>query len=190
MAVTSEMLPLGTVAPDFTLPDPAGALHSLDDIAEGAPGLLVAFLCNHCPYVKHVAPKLAHLATGWQERGLIVVAVSSNDVENYPEDSPELMAVEIVERGYTFPYLYDERQTVARAYHAACTPDFFLFDGDRRLVYRGQFDDSRPKNDLEVTGADLDAAVNALLTGRSLDGLDQWPSMGCGIKWKPGTEPH
>ena len=189
MAVASEMLSLGTVAPDFALPDPGGVVHTLDGITGEAPAVLVAFLCNHCPYVKHVAPKLAQLATGWQERGLAVVAVSSNDVENYPEDAPEHMATEIVERGYTFPYLYDESQDVARAYHAACTPDFFLFDGDRRLVYRGQFDDSRPKNDLPVTGADLDAAVDALLSGRSLDGLDQWPSLGCGIKWKPGTEP-
>jgi len=190
MAVTSEMLELGTLAPPFTLPDPTGTTHSLDDLAAGAPGTLVMFLCNHCPYVKHVAAKLAHLATGWQQRGLAVVAISSNDIENYPEDSPELMAAEIVERGYPFPYLYDESQDVARAYHAACTPDFFLFDGQRRLVYRGQFDDSRPKNDLPVTGADLDRAVDALLAARSLDGLDQWPSMGCGIKWKPGTEPR
>ena len=189
MAVASEMLPLGTVAPDFALPDPGGAVHTLDGIASEAPGLLVAFLCNHCPYVKNVAPKLAQLATGWQELGLAVVAISSNDVENYPEDSPEHMATEIVERGYTFPYLYDESQDVARAYHAACTPDFFLFDGERRLVYRGQFDDSRPKNDLPVTGADLDVAVDALLSGRSLDGLDQWPSLGCGIKWKADNEP-
>ena len=189
MAVTSEMLDLGTLAPDFALPDPAGVTHSLDAIAEGAKATLVMFLCNHCPYVKHIAPKLAHLATGWQAQGLAVVAISSNDVENYPDDSPEMMAAEIVERGYTFPYLYDETQDVARAYHAACTPDFFLFDAERRLVYRGQFDESRPKNDLRVTGADLDAAVDALLSGRSLDGVDQWPSMGCGIKWKPGNEP-
>lgn len=190
MAVTSEMLALGTSAPHFTLPDPAGAPHSLDDIAEGARGALVAFLCNHCPYVKHVAPKLAQLATGWQQRGLAVVAISSNDVEHYPEDSPERMATEIVDRGYTFPYLYDETQDVARAYHAACTPDFFLFDEHRCLVYRGQFDDSRPKNDLEVTGRDLAEAVDAVVEGRPLDHLDQRPSMGCGIKWKPGTEPR
>ena len=189
MAVASEMLPLGTPAPGFSLPDPSGRMHALDDLAAGAPGTLVMFLCNHCPYVKHVAPKLAQLATGWQERGLAIVGVSSNDVENYPEDAPEHMATEIVDRGYTFPYVYDETQEVARAYRAACTPDFFLFDRERRLVYRGQFDESRPKNDLEVTGADLAAAVDALLAGRSLDGLDQKPSLGCGIKWKAGAEP-
>ncbi len=189
MAVASEMLPLGTVAPDFTLPDPQGVEHSLDGLAEGAAGVLVMFLCNHCPYVQHVAPKLAQLATGFQERGVAVVGISSNDVVQYPDDSPEHMAAEVVEKGYTFPYLYDETQAVAQAYHAACTPDFFLFDADRRLAYRGQFDDSRPKNDLSVTGRDLDEAVAALLEGRSIPEADQVPSLGCGIKWKPGNEP-
>ena len=118
-----------------------------------------------------------------------MVGVNANDVRSHPDDSPAKMAEEVRSAGYVFPYLYDESQAVAKAYRAACTPDFFLFDGDRRLVYRGQFDDSRPKNDLPVTGADLDAAVDALLWGRPLDGLDQWPSLGCGIKWKPGTEP-
>lgn len=189
MAVASEMLPLGTVAPDFTLPDPQGVEHSLAGLAEGADGVLVMFLCNHCPYVQHVAPKLAQLATGFQERGVAVVGISSNDVAQYPDDRPERMAAEVVEKGYTFPYLYDETQAVAQAYHAACTPDFFLFDADRHLVYRGQFDDSRPKNDLPVTGRDLDEAVAALLDGRTITEADQVPSLGCGIKWKPGNEP-
>lgn len=189
MAVTSEMLPLGTTAPGFTLPDPAGTGYSLDQVADGARGLLVMFLCNHCPYVKHIAPKLAQLTTVFQEHDIAAVAISSNDVDAYPDDAPERMGEEIVERGYTFPYLYDESQDVARAYHAACTPDFFLFDADRHLVYRGQFDESRPANDARVTGRHLHEAVLAVLEGRPVD-VDQRPSMGCGIKWKPGTEPR
>jgi peroxiredoxin len=178
----STMLPLGTHAPHFQLPDPHGKRTSLEHFP-GAPALLVAFICNHCPYVKHIRSGFAALATEYQARGLAVVAISSNDVENFPEDSPEKMAEEIVQAGYTFPYLYDESQEVAKAYHAACTPDFFLFDGDRRLVYRGQFDDSRPKNGLPVTGADLRAALDEVLEGRPVPG-DQKPSVGCNIKWK------
>lgn len=189
MAVTSEMLPLGTAAPGFTLPDPSGTEYSLGQVADGAKGLLVMFLCNHCPYVKHIAPKLAQLTTVFQEHDIAAVAISSNDIDAYPDDAPERMAEEIVERGYTFPYLYDESQDVARAYHAACTPDFFLFDADRHLVYRGQFDESRPANDARVTGRHLHEAVHAVLEGRPVD-VDQRPSMGCGIKWKPGTEPR
>ena len=178
----STMLRLGTLAPRFQLPDPHGKQTSSEDFS-GAPALLVAFICNHCPYVKHIRSRFAALATEYQARGVAVVAVTSNDVENFPEDSPEKMAEEIVQAGYTFPYLYDASQEVARAYDAACTPDFFLFDRNRRLVYRGQFDDSRPKNGLPVTGADLRAALDAVLEGRPVPG-DQKPSVGCNIKWK------
>ncbi len=178
----STMLSLGTQAPHFQLPDPHGKPTSSDDFA-GAPALLIAFICNHCPYVKHIRSRFAALATEYQGRGVAVVAISSNDVENFPEDSPEKMAEEIAQAGYTFPYLYDESQEVAKAYHAACTPDFFLFDQNRRLVYRGQFDDSRPKNGLPVTGADLRAALDAVLAGRPA-ATDQKPSVGCNIKWK------
>jgi peroxiredoxin len=178
----STMLPLGTQAPYFQLPDPHGKRTALDHFP-CAPALLVAFICNHCPYVKHIRSGFAALATEYQARGVAVVAISSNDVENFPEDAPEKMAEEIVQAGYTFPYLYDESQEVARAYHAACTPDFFLFDGDRRLVYRGQFDDSRPKNGPRVTGADLRAALDEVLAGRPVPS-DQKPSVGCNIKWK------
>lgn len=176
------MLPLGTKAPGFRLPDPHGKLVSLD-IFTGAPALLVAFICNHCPYVKHIRTSFASFAREYQARGVAIVGINSNDVANYPDDSPEKMAEEIVAAGYTFPYLYDESQEVAKAYRAACTPDFFLFDREQRLVYRGQYDDSRPKNNLPVTGADLRAAVDAVLTGQPV-AEDQKPSVGCGIKWK------
>ena len=178
----STMLPLGTQAPHFQLPDPHRKQISPDDF-QGAPALLVAFICNHCPYVKHIRSGFAKLAAEYQARGVAVIAISSNDVENFPEDSPEKMAEEIVQAGYTFPYLYDESQEVARAYRAACTPDFFLFDRNRRLAYRGQFDDSRPKDGLPVTGADLRAALDAVLAGRPVPD-DQKPSVGCNIKWK------
>lgn len=188
MALTpSTMLPLGTPAPDFELPDPDGRRVSRDDF-DDAPGLLVIFLCNHCPFVKHIRHELADFAREAQERGLAVVGVSSNDVEKYPDDSPEKMKEEARTAGYTFPYLYDESQQVAKAYRAACTPDFFLFDGDRELVYRGRFDASRPGNDEPVTGEDLRAAVDALLEGRPVP-EDQIPSAGCNIKWKPGNQP-
>jgi peroxiredoxin len=177
----STMLPLGTQAPHFELPDPSGKQVSSDQF-QGSP-LLVAFICNHCPYVKHIRSAFASLAKEYQARGVRVVAISSNDVEAFPEDSPEKMAEEVAREGYTFPYLYDESQDVARAYHAVCTPDFFLFDRDRRLVYRGQFDDSRPKNGLPVTGYDLRAALEAVLDGRPVS-ADQKPSVGCNIKWK------
>ena len=141
-------------APAFSLPDPSGKVHSLDDFA-GRPALLVAFICNHCPYVKHVAPAFAQLAKEYQAQGVGVVAINANDCEHYPDDSPAKMKEEIAERGYTFPYLVDQSQQVAKAYRAACTPDFFLFDADRKLVYRGQMDASRPGNNLPVTGKDL-----------------------------------
>ena len=184
----STMRPLGTPAPPFTLPEPAtGRQVSLDDFAD-ASALLVIFLSNHCPFVKHLADHLAGFAAELQERGVAVVGINANDVENYPDDSPEKMRAEVERRGYTFPYLFDESQQVARAYDAACTPDFFLFDGARTLVYRGQYDASRPSLDMPVTGEDLRAAVDALLGGRRPD-AEQTPSVGCNIKWKAGNEP-
>jgi peroxiredoxin len=182
------MLPLATSAPPFSLPAPGGKIVSLSDF-EGAPALVVIFMCNHCPFVKHVAPGLANLARDYQDKGVAVVGINPNDVANYPDDSPQKMAEASKEYGYTFPYLLDESQEVAKAYRAACTPDFFVFDGDRQLVYRGQMDDSRPSLDLPVTGADLRAALNAVLDGRSAT-AQQKPSVGCNIKWKPGNEPE
>ena len=182
MSETSTMLPLGTVAPAFRLRDPHGKLVSSDEF-KNAPASLVAFICNHCPYVKHIAGAFANLASEYQARGVAVIAINSNDAETYPDDSPAKMVEEIQFNGYTFPYLVDETQDVARAYHAVCTPDLFLFDKDRRLAYRGQFDDSRPKNDRPVTGADLRAALEAVLAGRPVS-QDQKPSVGCSIKWK------
>jgi len=178
----SSMLALGTRAPAFRLPDPDGKWVSSQDL-DKAPALLVAFICNHCPYVRHIGSSFAQLAKRYQERGVAIVAINSNDAENYPDDRPEKMAEEIKLAGYTFPYVYDESQEVARAYQAACTPDFFLFDRDRRLVYRGQYDDSRPKNDRPVTGADLGAALDAVLAGLPVS-PQQKPSLGCNIKWK------
>jgi len=182
MAEQSIMLPLGTSAPNFRLPDPSGKYVSSDDFA-GAAAFLVVFMCNHCPYVKHVQARFAQLAAEYQARGVAVVGINSNDAENYPEDRPEKMAEEIKAAGYTFPYLYDETQEIAKSYRAACTPDFFLFNRDRRLAYRGQFDDSRPKNGLPVTGADLRAALDTLLAGGTVS-PNQKPSVGCSIKWK------
>ncbi len=183
----STMAALGMAAPDFALRDTGGRTVVLGDFAD-APGLLVAFICNHCPFVVHLREELARSVKRYQGRGLAVVGISSNDVGAFPQDGPELMAREVEEFGYTFPYLFDEDQSVAKAYSAACTPDFFLFDGERRLVYRGQFDGSRPGNDVPVTGADLGAAVEALLEGNPIS-PDQRPSIGCNIKWKAGNEP-
>ena len=176
------MLPLGTSAPAFSLPDVSGKIVSIADF-QNAPALLVMFICNHCPYVKHVRSGLAQLARDYQARGVAVVAISSNDAKSYPDDSPAKMAVEAKEAGYTFPYLYDESQAVARAYQAACTPDFFLFNREKQLVYRGQLDDSRPGNGIPVTGKDLRAALDAVLAGKPVV-ADQKPSIGCNIKWK------
>src|SRR5262245_56855836 len=188
MALTpSTMVPLGTPAPDFRLPDTDGRTVSLADLAD-APALLVAFLCNHCPYVRHARTAFATLARDYQARGVAVVGINANDAEKYPDDSPERMRQEREKAGYTFPYLFDETQEVARAYRAACTPDFFLFGPERRLLYRGQYDGSRPGNDVPVSGADLGAALDAILSGRPA-AADQRPSMGCNIKWKPGTAP-
>lgn len=183
----STMLELGTQAPDFKLPNVDGKIVSRD-MAKGTKGMLIAFICNHCPYVKHIAVPFSTAANGYKSRGLTVIAISSNDVANYPDDSPEKMQKFASETGFRFPYLYDEDQTVAKAYRAACTPDFFLFDANLKLVYRGQFDDSRPGNDKPVTGRDLTAAVDALLAGKSIPS-EQIPSMGCNIKWKDGNAP-
>lgn len=189
MALTaSTMLPLGSQAPDFRLPDTDGNLVSLGDFRD-APALLVIFLCNHCPYVKHVRHELAKLTREYRDKGVASVGISSNDVASYPDDRPELMAREKAEVGYPFPYLYDETQEVAKAYQAACTPDFYVFDRDRTLVYRGQMDGSRPGNSLPVTGSDLRAALDAVLAGRPVAEV-QRPSMGCNIKWKAGNEPN
>ena len=188
MALTpSSMLPLGTPAPDFRLPDTDGRNVALADFAQ-APALAVMFICNHCPFVQHIRKGLAQFGRDYRPRGAAIVAISSNDVTSHPQDSPAGMRAEAAREGYTFPYLYDETQAVARAYRAACTPDFFLFDAGRRLVYRGQFDESRPGNDIPVTGADLRAALDATLAGRPVPG-GQRPSIGCNIKWKPGNAP-
>ena len=178
----STMVPLGTQAPSFRLPDPSGRVWSIEDFRD-APGLLVTFICNHCPFVQHIRGGLAAFGRDYSARGLAIVAINSNDVAAYPDDRPEKMAEEARRAGYTFPYLFDETQEVARAYDAACTPDFFLYDRERKLVYRGQFDDSRPENGKPVTGRDLRAACDAVLDGRPI-GADQVPSIGCNIKWK------
>ncbi len=183
----STMLPLGTAAPSFSLMNVDGQVVSLSDFAD-APGLLVVFMCNHCPFVIHLADHLAQLAQEYMSQGIAVVGISSNDVANYPADSPEQMVAEAENRGYVFPYLYDETQEVAKSYRAACTPDLFVFDGDQKLVYRGQFDSSRPDSGIPVTGEDLRAALDAVLASKEPIEA-QTPSLGCNIKWKPGNEP-
>lgn len=189
MVITaSTMLPLGTLAPAFRLPDTEGNIVSAEDFKD-APALLVIFMCNHCPFVKHILDVMVELVKGYQTKGVAVVGINSNDVANFPDDRPEMMAKVAKEAGFTFPYLYDETQEVAKAYHAACTPDFFLFDGERMLVYRGQMDDSRPGNDLPVTGLDLIKVMDAVLAGKEVN-AEQKPSMGCNIKWKQGNEPE
>lgn len=184
----SMMLELGTSAPDFDLPDTDGHNKKLADFTE-YPGFLVIFMCNHCPYVKYLSSALAEFANEYQAKGLAVVGISSNSVESHPQDGPEAMRQEAAAAGYRFPYLYDKSQQVAKAYKAACTPDFFLFDEHRKLVYRGQFDESRPGNNTAITGSDLRAAVDALLAGNA-PATDQKPSMGCNIKWRLGNEPE
>ncbi|MCK6430418.1 MAG: thioredoxin family protein [Burkholderiaceae bacterium] len=184
----SRMIELGTRAPDFALPDVvSGRIVGLADFS-ASPALLVAFICNHCPYVKHVRAGFIAFAREYGSKGLAIVAISANDAAAYPDDAPEAMAREAKNAGFTFPYLYDETQAVARAYEAICTPDFFLFDRERRLVYRGRFDASRPGSNVPVSGADLRAAADALLAGRPVP-TDQQPSMGCSIKWTPGHAP-
>lgn len=181
------MLPLGTAAPDFQLPDTNGKTVSLADFRDKS-ALLVVFICNHCPYVKHIRSGLAQLGRDYLPRDVAIVAINSNDAANYPEDNPAQMKEEAKSAGYLFPYLYDESQAVAKAYRAACTPDIYLFDKNRKLVYRGQFDDSRPGNGVPVTGKDLRAALDALLAGKAVS-ADQKTSAGCNIKWKAGNEP-
>lgn len=188
MALTpSTMRDLGTLAADFTLCTPDGKSISRRDYA-GKP-LLVMFICNHCPFVKHLRTQLAKLGKEYQEKGVAIVGINANDAANYPDDSPAKMTEEIRTIGYTFPYLIDEKQQVAKAYRAACTPDFFLYDKSHKLVYRGQFDDSRPDNDKPITGADLRLALDAVLSGKPVN-TDQKASIGCNIKWKKGNEPR
>ena len=184
----STMLPLGTSAPDFSLPDFDGKIVSLRDF-RGRKALLVVFMCNHCPYVKHVAPELAKLTDEYQRLDVGVVGISSNDIANHPDDAPDKMKVEAAQQGYHFPYLYDADQKTASAYRAACTPDFYLFDADFKLGYRGQMDDTRPKQGAVPTGKDLRAALDALLAGKEAP-QPQRPSIGCNIKWKAGAEPE
>jgi len=188
VARNSRMLPLGTTAPRFALRDTvSGRTVALEDFASSA-ALLIAFICNHCPYVKHILDGFVAYARDFGPRSLATVAISSNDVIGYPDDAPEAMARVAAAKGFTFPYLYDESQQVATAYQAVCTPDFFLFDRERRLAYRGQFDGSRPGNNIPVTGSDLRAAGDALLLGKKV-AAEQAPSVGCSIKWKAGREP-
>jgi thiol-disulfide isomerase/thioredoxin len=187
VATQSQMLPLGTEAPSFTLPDPDGTLHSLDD-RKDADAYLVMFICNHCPFVKHVAPELARIGHDYGRRNVAIIAINSNDIVTQPGDSPENMKKESIARGYSFPYVFDEDQTVAKAYRAACTPDIYVFDRDRRLVYRGQLDGSRPSNNISVDGSDLRVALDAVLSDTAVPEL-QIPSIGCNIKWKPGNAP-
>jgi peroxiredoxin len=184
---STMMLALGTPAPDFDLPDPSGKRYSLASFAD-APALVVMFICNHCPYVIHIRDKLAELARTYQQRGVAFVGINANDVSHYPEDSPQKMAEAIDKVGYTFPYLYDESQEVAKAYRAACTPDFYVFGAGRKLVYCGQFDDSRPRSSAPVTGRDLAQALDAVLAGKPVN-PDQRPSLGCNIKWKEKSAP-
>ena len=188
VSVNSTMLPLGTPAIDFALPDPAGTIWTFDAVA-GARGTVVAFVCNHCPYVRHIAATFADLSGRWQQQGIGIVAINSNDVDTYPDDAPDKMRAQAREWNWRFPYVSDTDQTVAKAYHAACTPDFYLFDAARSLVYRGRLDDSTPRNDKPLTGADLGGAIDALLAGTPIDEA-QSPSIGCNIKWRSGGEPE
>jgi peroxiredoxin len=182
------MLALGTSLPAFRLPDFDGRFVSPDDVRD-APALLIAFICRHCPFVRHIRHEFARVTREYQARGLAVIAINSNDIEEFPQDGPEGMRQESREAGYTFPYLFDESQNVAKSFRAACTPDLFLFDAARRLVYRGQFDGSRPRNTVDISGSDLRAACDAVLDGRPVPS-PQTPSIGCNIKWKPGNEPN
>lgn len=183
----STMAPIGMIAPDFSLQDTEGKIVSLADFTD-APALLVMFLCNHCPFVKHLQLDLTNLVSEYQEMGLGAVAINSNDFINYPDDNPKRMGEEVKRASYTFPYLVDEDQSIAKEYRASCTPDFFLFDEKKELCYRGQFDDSRPGNQIAISGADLRRAIEYVLEGKELSGT-QKPSVGCNIKWKRGNEP-
>jgi peroxiredoxin len=187
-ATLSTMLELGVKAPEFSLPDTEGNIISLNSL-KVEKGILIMFICNHCPYVKHLNEALVEFANDYKKEGIECVAISSNDIENYPQDAPVHMKELVKEYQFPFPYLYDESQEIAKAYKAACTPDFFMFDEDLKLFYRGQFDDSRPGNSQPVTGIDMRNAANALLKGKSYPDK-QIPSMGCNIKWKKGNEPE
>jgi peroxiredoxin len=189
MAVESTQdTPLGSAAPDFALPDTvSGRTIRLADYA-ASPALLVTFICNHCPYVIHVRPSLVQFAREYQPRGLAIVAISANDPQTHPQDGPEQMTLEAKKSGFSFPYLFDQTQQTAKAYHAVCTPEFYLFDSERRLVYRGRFDASRPNSQIPVTGTELRAAADAVLAGRPVP-AEQKPSVGCSIKWRPGNAP-
>ncbi len=188
MAMASVMLPLGTLAPDFHLPDVVtGKIISLEVVA-GTSGLLVMFLCRHCPYVQHAEQEIAQIGRDYRDKGLGMLAISSNDPAGYPDDAPERLKDMAERLGFTFPFCFDHTQEVAKSYKAACTPDFYLFDAQKRLVYRGQLDDSRPGNRQPVTGRHLRAAIDAVLAGKPVDGRQQ-PSIGCSIKWKPGSAP-
>ena len=184
---TSTMLALGTKAPDFSLPDViTGTTIGLNSF-KNAPALLVMFICRHCPYVKHVQEELAKIGHDYKDKKLAIIAISSNDAKNYPDDAPDKLKEMAKSLSFNFPYCYDESQSVAKSFQAACTPDFFLFDGEQKLVYRGQLDDSRPGNNLPVTGKDLRAALDAALAGKKID-AEQKSSVGCNIKWKAGNE--
>jgi len=184
-AVESQMLPLGTQAPEFTLPDPDHQMHSL---AGGADAYVVMFICNHCPFVKHVREELARLGRDYDDRNVAIYGINSNDINTHPGDSPDNMKREAATWGYTFPYLVDTDQSVAKAYRAACTPDIYVFDASKALVYRGQLDDSRPSNDAPIDGKDVRSALEAVLAGETVS-QEQTPSIGCNIKWSPGNEP-
>jgi len=191
--VESTMLPLGSAAPDFSLPDysgsrPVGEPVALDDL-RGSKVLVVAFICNHCPFVKHIMDEVGRLGRDCGHKGLAFVAINPNDATSHPEDAPDKMTEVAKEFGFDFPYLFDEDQSVAKAYQAACTPDFFVFDANFELVYRGQLDDSRPSNDEPVTGRDLRMAIEAVMEGQDID-WPQKPSIGCSIKWKAGNAPE
>lgn len=179
----SNMMPLGTVAPDFKLFDTISGKHLSLDKLKSDKATVIMFICNHCPFVKHVDAGIVKMAQDYQPKGISFIAISANDIENYPQDAPDLMAIEAKKVGYSFPYLYDESQEIAKAYGAACTPDFYIFDTDLKCAYRGQFDDSRPGNGLAITGQDMRNALDALLNGKEIS-KDQKPSLGCGIKWK------
>lgn len=188
MALTpSTMLPLGTQLPFFALQDVHGQIVKSSDFAT-ARAYLVMFICNHCPYVKHVADTVAKITSSMLDQGVAVFGIMSNDVSKYPDDRPELMKMEAAQRGYKFPYLHDDKQEVAKAFHAACTPEFYVFDAAQKLVYRGQLDDARPGSSVPPSGAHVTAAVTAVLMGQPVS-PDQKPSMGCNIKWRPGHEP-
>lgn len=186
--VESTMLHLGTNAPDFSLPDVVSGDTITLNTFTGAPGLLVMFICQHCPFVKHVQDELARIGKDYGPKGLGIVAISANSLQTHPQDNPDNLKAQAQAVGFTFPYCFDESQDVAKRYTAACTPDFFLFDQHQKLVYRGQLDDSRPSNGVPVTGKDLRAALDAVLAG-DVPALEQKPSVGCNIKWTPGNEP-